>query len=84
MGVRYGTKYLARGLGGMFVYSLRDGFFGTYLRAVGAGARMAYSHRAKRSKWSPDTEDVFRRIDRDRPSLIWTIRERLFRRGVEI
>ena len=80
----YGCRYLARGLGAMFVYSIRDGFIGQYLRGVYDGLRMLVAGRAEREVWSRDTEAYFRRVDRERPSLGYYVRSRLLRRKVEI
>jgi GT2 family glycosyltransferase len=80
----FGLRLLARQVGGMLVYSIRDGFFLWWLRGVRdgiLGMRQAFRERRKLSR---STMGKIAAIDADRPSLLYLLRKRLFQRGIKI
>jgi len=80
----YGVKRLLIGWGGMLIYSLRDGYFKYWLRAVWdsvLGARNAWKDR------SPPTLEAsrhWRLIERNKPSFWSMVRKRMKGKGVKI
>ena len=80
----YACKYLFRGLSAMSIYSLRDGFFKYWLKAVFDGVRGLDNAFKERKKLSKKTMKIIKEIDSARPSLIYQIRKRLFQRSVRI
>jgi GT2 family glycosyltransferase len=79
-----GAKYLFVALGSMAVYSVRDGFFLTYLRAVRDGLLGIGAMRRTRTPWTGETRAMCHAIDGQRPGTWRKMKLRLFRRGVEI
>jgi len=77
----YAVGYLARGLGAMFVYSLRDGQLGTWMRAVRDGLARVPELRGERTPWNDRTEAWVREADRHRPGFIRLARRRLAQRN---
>lgn len=69
---RDAAPYLARGLGAMLIYCLRDGYLGTWLRAVRDGVRGLGPFRDQRRPISRSTRDFMRDCDRHRPGF-WTL-----------
>ena len=80
----YSLKYLARGQASTFVYAIRDGFAGYWLRAVWDGVSGLRSVRRDRRALSPATMRAIRAIDSGRPSLVYMARKRLFRRAMRL
>lgn len=84
MNIAYASRYLFLGLGGMFVYSVRDGYIRQYFRGLYDGLKMAAAAREERAVWSGKTAEYFRAIDCGRPSFRYYVRNRLLRKTVEI
>jgi GT2 family glycosyltransferase len=75
--VSYAVAYLSRGLFSMLMYSLRDGYFIYWLRAVADGLKGLRQALKERKVLSDTTMDSIRIIDSHRPSLGYLIRNRL-------
>lgn len=80
----FGTRLLIRQLGGMLVYSLRDGFFLWWVRGIRDGLMGLRQAIRERKKLSPAVMKKIFIIDGERPSLIYLLRRRLFQRGIKI
>jgi GT2 family glycosyltransferase len=77
----YAVAYLWRGLISMLIYSVRDGYFRYYAKAIRdglAGMREALKERHVLSK---STMTVIRNIESKRPSAAYSVRKKLFKRG---
>ncbi len=74
---RYAAPYLALGLAAMAVYSLRDGFLLTWLRAIRDGLERAPELLRERRPWRPATLRAILEMDSRRPPLLQLIRKRL-------
>jgi GT2 family glycosyltransferase len=81
---RFGASLLIRQLGGMLIYSIRDGFLLWWLRGVWDGLRGLPRALRERRKLTPETMRKIASIDSDRPSLLYLLRKRLFQRGIKI
>ena len=75
---------LTRQLGGMLIYSIRDGFLLWWLRAIRDGLRGLPQALRERRRLSQATMRKIAVIDRDRPGLVYLLRKRLFQRGIKI
>ncbi len=82
--VSYAAEYLFRGLCSMFVYSLRDGYPGYWLRAVRDGVRGVPDVLCDRKVLKAETMEKVRAIDSERPGLASLIKSRLLRKGVRL
>ena len=82
--VPFGASLVVRQLGGMLLYSIRDGFLLWWVRGVLDGLRGLPQALRERRKLSPATMERIAEIDRDRPSLLYLLRKRLFQRGIKI
>lgn len=80
----FAAAYLTKGLGAMFVYSLRDGFFSYFTKALVDGIRGLGPCFQQRKTLSKKTMSVIRQIDRHRPNLIKMIKKRLFSAEVRL
>lgn len=80
----FGAKMLARQLGGMLIYSIRDGFLLWWLRGIRDGLRGLPQALRERRKLSSVTMKKVAFIDRDRPGILYLLRKRLFQRGIKI
>jgi GT2 family glycosyltransferase len=80
--VTYGAVYLARGLFSMLVYSARDGYLFYWMKAIIDGIRGIGRAYEGRKVLSQETMDTIRVIDKDRPSLGYMIKQKLFKRGI--
>lgn len=79
-----GVKRLFIGLTAMAIYSLRDGFFRYWLKALYdavKGSRMALQNRQIMTQY---TRNILKEIDKCRPSIWYMIQVRLFKRKVRI
>jgi len=70
--LRDAVPYLVRGQGAMLLYSLRDGFLGTWWRAVRDGLAGMRELRSERNVLSAATRERLRECDRHRPGF-WTM-----------
>ena len=75
--LRYAVPYLARGLAAMAVYSIRDGFLLTWLRAVRDGLLGLPEILRERRVWSPSTHRAVLAMDAKRPPFLELARRRL-------
>ncbi len=82
--VSYAAGYLFRGLCSMFVYCLRDGYLGYWLRAVRDGLRGVHDVLRDRKVLKAETMKKVRAIDSERPALASLIKSRLLRKGVRL
>jgi len=72
----YALRYLARNLGAMAVYALRDGRCLTWLRAVRDGLAGLPAMRRRREVWTKETAARVRAIDAHRPGFLYLARRR--------
>lgn len=80
----YALKYLIRGLISTLIYSLRDGYFRYWLKAIKdgiVGFPLAWKDRKIVSR---NTIDVIKKIDKMRPSVWYLIKNRLFHKGMRL
>ena len=84
MPLGYGFRFLVIALLTMMVYSIRDGFFQYWLKAIWDGTRNVPEIKNGRTPWSENTRDQVKGIDRRRPSFWYKAKLRLFRKKVEI
>jgi GT2 family glycosyltransferase len=75
--VIYALVYLGRGLLSMLVYSVRDGYFYYWLKAVVDGIAGLKQVLGERSVLSVATMKSIKMIDSQRPSLVYMIKDRL-------
>ncbi len=75
--VGYASGYLARGLGSMLVYSVRDGHVLAWLRAVRDGLGRMGALRRERTPWTARTRAWIEEADRHRPGFLYLARKRL-------
>ena len=68
--VGYALTYLFRGQLSTFVYSVRDGHFRYWLRAVGHGIGGSAKRPAQRKALNAETMRLIRTIDTERPSVV--------------
>jgi GT2 family glycosyltransferase len=80
----YAIVYLARGLSSMLIYSIRDGCFIFWLKAIRDGLRGLNKAFEDRDVLSSEAMSVIRNIDTHRPGLIYSIRTRFFQKGVRL
>lgn len=80
----YAAGYLARGLGAMLVYSVRDGQLPTWLRAVRDGLLRVPELRRERRVWSPGTRAFVAAADAHRPGFWTQARRRLGQKGFSL
>lgn len=80
----FGLRILVRQVGSMLVYSLRDGFFGWWLRGVLDGLRGTPQSLRERTPMSPATMRRIVAMDADRPGVVYLLRRRLLQRGIRI
>ena len=66
------------------MYSVRDGFLGSYLKGIRDGVRSWREIHADRTPWTDATRALCREIDRNKPGFLYMVRKRLFRKGVQI
>jgi hypothetical protein len=76
----YAVGYLARGLGAMAFYALRDGYFVWWAQGVRDAAAALPRMLATRNRWNRRTRQICREIDSHRPGF-WDLVRRRIRRG---
>lgn len=76
--------YLFRGLSSMFFYSVRDGYFLYWLKAVKDGLNGLDRALCDRKVVSKKTMSCVRHIDTHRPTLTSLLRERVLNRGTRL
>jgi GT2 family glycosyltransferase len=77
-------RYLARGQASTFVYAVRDGFLGHWLRAVKDGLRGAPRAWRDRRRLSNGTMRQIREIDSRRAPFLYMLKARLFQRDMRL
>jgi GT2 family glycosyltransferase len=75
--IMYALIYLGRGLFSMLLYSIRDGYFYYWLKAVVDGIAGLKQIMGERSVLSNATMKIIKMIDSQRPSLVYMIKDRL-------
>lgn len=80
----YALKYLTRGLISTLVYSLRDGYFRYWLKAIKDGVGGLPVVWKDRKIVSKCTINVIEQIDKMRPPLWYLIKKRLFHKGMRL
>lgn len=78
--IPYGLAYLIRGQLSTCIYALRDGYFLHWLRAAKDGLRGMQPAWSERRVVTRRTMNVIRAVDARRPSFLYLVRRRLFRR----
>ena|SRR5689334_14721033 len=78
----YAIVYLARGLSTMLLYSIRDGYFLYWLKAIRDGLSGLKGALRERRALSNTTIEMVRAINRQRPSLVYMIKNRLLTKNV--
>lgn len=78
--ISYAAWYLTRGLLSMLVYSVRDGYFNVWLRAVVDGLKGMRIVLKERKVLTAATMGILKEIDSNRPSWGYLIRTRLLRK----
>ncbi len=80
----YALGYLARGLGAMAFYALRDGYFVWWAQGVRDATTALPKMCATRSRWTPRTRQMCREIDSHRPGFWSLVRQRISRGGYRL
>jgi GT2 family glycosyltransferase len=80
----YALRYLARGQASTFVYAVRDGFLGHWLRAVRDGVAGAARAWRDRKAISPATMTRIRDIDARRAPFLYMAKARLFQKDMRL
>lgn len=80
----YGAQRVGRELAGMFVYSVRDGYFRYWVRGILDAIRKSPAVFKERRRPNPETMRKLRDLEAFKPSISMRIRERIFKRGVQI
>jgi len=80
----YGVRFLVRSLSAMLVYSVRDRFLKYWLMAIFDGVKEGPAILETREVWAVSTKVSCHEIDRRKPSFLYMLKKRLFRRGVQI
>jgi len=75
--ITYALVYLGRGLFSMLVYSIRDGYFSYWVKAIVDGIAGLKQVVSERNVLSDATMKIVKRIDSLRPSLAYMIKKRL-------
>jgi len=82
--ISYALKYLLRGQISTLLYSVRDGFFSYWLKAVMHGISGLPTSMTDRKVVSENTIIVIASIDKKRPSIFYMIKNRVFKRGMRL
>jgi len=82
--IRYMLKYLLVGQLSTLLYSLRDGYFRYWLKAVFDGMLGLPRALADRKVVSQDTINVIMAIDQERPSIVYMMKERIFKKHMRL
>ena len=80
----FSVPYLIRGIGAMFIYSLRDGFAIYWFKGVVDGVLGLKRALRERDKLDRRSMALVKRIDAIRPSLSYYFNERLRKKGVRL
>lgn len=80
----YGIKYLLRGLSAMLIYSLRDGYVKYWAKGVIDGFVNIPNALNDRNPMNKKSITLLKMISKNRPSMIYMFRERLFKNGIRL
>ncbi len=80
----YAMKYLSRGLGAMLFYSLRDGFFRYWIQGVTDAMKYLPTVFKERKKIKYSTLTRLKAIAKTRPTLAYTLKQRLFKCEIKL
>ena len=80
----WGGKYLARGLTAMLVYSIRDGYFLYWLKAIKDAFIKLPEVLKSRNPLTDSNIKLLKKISKHRPSVIYMLKKRMFSRKVRI
>lgn len=82
--VSHALAYLSRGLISMFLYSVRDGYCKSCLKAIKDGLVFIRSVKGQRKVLKPETMKFIHEIDKRKPSLFYLIKKRLFAKSARL
>jgi len=80
----YAIIFLARGLLSMFVYSIRDGYLFFWFKGIIDGLKGLRPAFEARNVVSPNTMRFIKSVDKNRPSFIYLVKNRLFKKGIRL
>jgi len=83
-GFVYGIKYALKGVSTMFIYSIRDGFFKYYIKGIFDGIKFLISHNDYRVVVENHTIRYLKKCECNKPSFVYLVKNRVFKRGVKI
>ena len=78
------VRFVAIGFLSTFFYSLRDGFFIHWLRGVRDGVAGMKEYYKDRKIISSETLKLLKEIDRERPSLFYMAKKRVFKKSMRL
>jgi len=78
----YSITYLSRGLISMMIYSIRDGYFIYWLKAIKDAIIGLKSVLQERRVLSDNTMHIINQIDSNRPDLFYLLKKRIFKKGL--
>ena len=82
--VPYSIIFLTRGILSMFVYSIRDGYLFVWCRAILDSLKGVKTALAARNVLNPNSMRIIRRIDKNRPSFVYSAKKRFLKKGVRL
>jgi len=82
--VLFGLKYLFRGTSAILLYSIRDGFFKFWLMGIYHGFKALPKIIKERKKINKNTLKLLQKIAANRPSLLYTIKQRVFMKEIKL
>ena len=82
--VIFSFKYLLRGQSAMLLYSIRDGFLNYWFRGIVDAIKKYKFVLNDRNVLKPETMNLIKIIDANRPSLLYYLKIRLFKNKIQI
>jgi len=82
--ILFGLKYLVRGLTAMLLYSIRDGFLSYWIKGIWHGLKDLPKVLQDRKPVSKEAVKTLKEIASNRPSLIYTAKQRMLRREIRL
>ena len=80
----FATGYLLRRICSMLIYSVRDGFFGAWMRAIKDALAELPEMMNQRHPISVETERKIRRLNKNKPGILYYLKKRLYSKQVRI
>lgn len=80
----YSIKYLFKGLSTMLIYSIRDGYIRYWIKGICDGVAGLPNALKERKPISSNSIRILDEIALRRPSLIYLVKERLFKKGIRL